>query len=169
MSDIRITELGAARGGAADKDNDGSKVALATADRSGPEAKGLMEARAQKVRAMLRARLGEDIYTSWFNSMEFQDFDGKTVRVSVPVKFLRNWIQSHYADDLLTCCTAEFKGVERVDVALRQPGAVAARNGSENATQEASGDGAAAASIGVRHFAPRLAQPALGRTQVGGF
>jgi chromosomal replication initiator protein len=101
--------------------------------------------------------------------MEFQDFDGKTVRVSVPVKFLRNWIQSHYAEDLLMCCTAEFKGVERVDVALRQPGAVAPRKGSENATQEASGDGAAAASIGIRHLAPRPAQPALGRTQVGGF
>jgi chromosomal replication initiator protein len=171
MSDIRMTELDAARGGAADKDNDGSKVALATVDRSGPEAKGLMEARAQKVRAMLRARLGEDIYSSWFNSMEFQDFDGKTVRVSVPVKFLRSWIQSHYADDLLTCCTAEFKGVERVDVALRQPGGVAARNGSENATQEASGNGVASPSTGggFRPSAPRPAQPALGRTQAGGF
>ena len=40
----------------------------------------------------------------------------------VPVKFLKNWIQSHYADDLLQCCAAEFTGVERVDVILRQPG-----------------------------------------------
>ena len=54
-----------------------------------------------KVRAMLRARLGEDIYTSWFAAMEFESFDGRVVRATVPVKFLKSWIQSHYADDLL--------------------------------------------------------------------
>src|SRR5262245_24186561 len=54
------------------------------------------ESKGVKVRATLRARLGDDIYTSWFNALEFDEFDGKTVKVSVPVKFLRNWIQSHY-------------------------------------------------------------------------
>jgi chromosomal replication initiator protein len=171
MSHIRMTEPNAARGGAGDKDNDGSNIAVVTTDRTGPDAKGVMEVRAQKVRAMLRARLGDDIFTSWFNSMEFQDFDGKTVRVSVPVKFLRNWIQSHYADELLTCCTAEFKGVERVDVALRQPGAVAAHQGSETAAREATAESAISIRTEghVRHVAGRPAQPALGRTQVGGF
>jgi chromosomal replication initiator protein len=82
-------------------------------------------ARGDRVRAMLRVRLGEDIYSSWFASMEFENFDGRVVRASVPVKFLKNWIQSHYADDLLQCCVAEFAGVERVDVALRQPGGLA--------------------------------------------
>ena len=76
----------------------------------------------EKVRAMLRARLGEDIYTSWFAAMEFDTFDGRVVRATVPVKFLKSWIQSHYADDLLECCAAEFTGAERVDLVLRQPG-----------------------------------------------
>jgi chromosomal replication initiator protein len=170
MSHMQMTEPNAARGGAGDKDNDGPNVAVVTTDRTGPDAKGLMEVRAQKVRAMLRARLGDDIYTSWFNSMEFQEFDGKTVRVSVPVKFLRNWIQSHYAEDLLTCCTAEFKGVERVDVALRQPGPAAPDSGSEKTAREPTADGATSArNEGVRQIAARMTQPALGRTQVGGF
>jgi chromosomal replication initiator protein len=76
----------------------------------------------EKVRAVLRARLGEDIYKSWFASMEFEAFDGRVVRATVPVKFLKKWIQNHYSDDLLQCCAEEFTGVERVDVALRQPG-----------------------------------------------
>ena len=46
----------------------------------------------EKVRAMLRARLGEEIYKSWFASMEFEAFDGRVVRATVPVKFLKNWI-----------------------------------------------------------------------------
>ena len=38
------------------------------------------------------------------------------------MKFLRTWIQSHYSEDLLACCRAEFKGAEKVEVVLRQPG-----------------------------------------------
>ena len=44
---------------------------------------------------------------------------------SVPVKFLKNWIQTHYAGVLLRSAAVEFKGVERVDVLLRQPGGAA--------------------------------------------
>jgi chromosomal replication initiator protein len=80
------------------------------------------EPRGKKVHAALRARLGDDIYTSWFKTLDFDGFDGKTVVASVPVKFLRNWIQSHYIDDLLACSRLEFKGAERVEVQLRQPG-----------------------------------------------
>src|SRR5690606_30703156 len=92
-----------------------------TSGEKGPDGKGV------KVRATLRARLGEDIYSSWFNALEFDEFDGTTVKVSVPVKFLRKWIESHYMDELLLCCKSEFKTAERVEVVLRQPGGGAAR------------------------------------------
>ena len=70
----------------------------------------------------MKARLGEDIYSSWFNALEFESFDGRLVVATVPVKFLKSWIQSHYADDLLECCAAEFEGAERIDIVVRQPG-----------------------------------------------
>lgn len=104
----------------------GKATAARDETRDGGAAVGV-EGRGQKVRAVLRAQLGEDVFTSWFNALEFDDFDGRTVKASVPVKFLKNWIQSHYADQLLTACKAEFKGVERVDVQLRQPGGAPSR------------------------------------------
>jgi chromosomal replication initiator protein len=127
-----------------------------------------------KVRASLRARLGEDIFTSWFNALEFDDFDGKTVKVSVPVKFLRNWIQSHYLDDLLTCCKSEFKTAERVEVLLRQPGASASRPAVVQAEPVKVRDGSAdARPLGalepVRLPIARPAAPVAGRTSVDGF
>jgi chromosomal replication initiator protein len=85
------------------------------------------EPRGKKVHAALRARLGDDIYSSWFKTLDFDGFDGKTVTASVPVKFLCSWIQSHFIDDLLACSRIEFKGAERVDVILRQPGNAIAR------------------------------------------
>lgn len=136
-----------------------------------------VEGRGHKVRAMLRAQLGEDIFTSWFNAMEFESFDGALVQVSVPVKFLRNWIQSHYEDALLGCCKAEFKGAERVEVLLRQPGGTGktppahAQSGprdvdTSGAAKEQAGNGQRALSAAAMQA---IMPPAQGRTQVGGF
>lgn len=130
------------------------------------------EPRGQKVRAMLRARLGDDIFTSWFNALEFENFEGSTVKFSVPVKFLRTWIQSHYSEDLLACCRAEFKGAEKVEVVLRQPGnAASARAEAEPIAPTEPSNGArngAASDAGQR--GPMFVAPApVGRTSVGGF
>ncbi len=139
------------------------------------------EVRGQKVRTMLKARLGEDIFQSWFNALEFDAFDGRVVRASVPVKFLRNWITSHYADDLLACCQAEFKGAERVEVNLRQPGTPSGQRPNdatqaprEGAPAPASGSltarDASRDTTGPRPIPVRaVVQPTIGRTGVGGF
>ena len=135
------------------------------------EADGKVEIQGQKTRAMLRARLGDDIFSSWFHTLEFESFDAKTVRVSVPVKFLRTWIQSHYADDLLACCRAEFTGAEKVDVVLRQHGVRPAVRDNQTATagdEPVIGSRSSQPSDGGR---PGIVAPAqaIGRTSVGGF
>lgn len=129
------------------------------------------EPRGQKVRAMLRARLGDDIFTSWFNALEFENFEGGTVKFSVPVKFLRTWIHSHYSEDLLACCRAEFKGAEKVEVVLRQPGnsaSVRAEPELVSPSEQVNGSRAGTAEAGQR--SPMFVAPApAGRTSVGGF
>lgn len=134
----------------------------------------LKDGQGQKTRALLRTRLGEDVFTSWFNAMEFDAFDGTTVRVSVPVKFLCNWIQSHYADDLLLCCQAEFKGAERVEVVLRQPGNAVQRapvqpSDSQPPRDQSHPAAPRAGEASADRPAPiRVQAPIMGRTQAGG-
>ena len=69
--------------------------------------------------------------------MEFESFDGRTVRASVPVKFLQTWIQAHYADGLLECCKAEFQGAERLEVVTREFGAANGRSATATAAAPA--------------------------------
>ena len=141
-----------------------------------PEAiKTADEPRGKKVHAALKARLGDDIYSSWFKTLDFDAFDGKTVTASVPVKFLRNWIQSHYIDDLLLCSRLEFKGAERVDVQLRQHGGQTLRvvaGTSEAQRNDAPHDGRAPQSpsdSGLRPMAVRSnGVPAPTRIPAGG-
>jgi chromosomal replication initiator protein len=119
---------------------------------------------------VLRARFGEEVYGSWFHLMEFESFDGRTVRTSLPTKFLQTWIQAHYADALLDCCKTEFSAAERLDIVVREYGAAAGRSNGAAATPGVlRGKPPAApeaAPAGVRRPVPA---PFPGGTSVNGF
>jgi len=72
-----------------------------------------------RVRRRLRAEVGEDIYSSWFARMEIEDCGDESVRLSVPTRFLRNWIQSHYADRLISLWRRESPAVKKIDLVVR--------------------------------------------------
>jgi hypothetical protein len=72
--------------------------------------------------AIMRQQLGQDIFAAWFQNVRLKTIEATTVTVSVPIKFLANWIKSHYRDELLRCCQMAFPGTERVVIELRRPG-----------------------------------------------
>ena len=113
-----------------------------------------------KIRRVLRARLGEEVYSSWFASLDFVRIDGDTVHATVPVKFLRSWIQNHYIDDVVTACQTEFPNVERVDISTRQPNGPksAAATEAEPAADRPQGADAAA-SAGIAGLSPQAGWP----------
>jgi chromosomal replication initiator protein len=72
-----------------------------------------------RVKNRLRAELGEAIYTSWFARMELESLDLETAHISVPTRFLKSWIQSHYSERLLACWQAEQSTLRRIDLSVR--------------------------------------------------
>jgi chromosomal replication initiator protein len=72
-----------------------------------------------RVKQRLRAELGEDVYTSWFARIEFEEADTSSVYLSVPTRFLKSWIQNHYRDRLLALWTQENGRVARVEMIVR--------------------------------------------------
>src|SRR5581483_8654538 len=84
-------------------------------------ARPLRNPQSARVQAALRERLGDEVYFSWFRALEVEAFDGQTVHVSVPVRFIKRWIETHYRADLLACCARVIDGARHVDVTLRQP------------------------------------------------
>ena len=67
----------------------------------------------------LRTELGEDIFTAWFARLELHDVNAGAARLSVPTKFLKSWIHSHYTDRILAALASEIPGVERLIIDLR--------------------------------------------------
>jgi chromosomal replication initiator protein len=73
----------------------------------------------QRVRQRLRTEIGEDVFSSWFGRAEFEQADKSTVYVSVPTRFLKSWICSHYAERLLALWVEERPSTLQVEVIVR--------------------------------------------------
>jgi chromosomal replication initiator protein len=73
----------------------------------------------QRVKERLRAEVGEDIFQSWFTRMELDCIEDITARLSVPTRFLKSWIQSHYIDRVLACWQQEMREIQKIDVNVR--------------------------------------------------
>ena len=53
-----------------------------------------------RVKRRLRAELGEDVFSSWFGRLELVSIVETVAHLSVPTRFLKSWIESHYLDRL---------------------------------------------------------------------
>ena len=129
----------------------------------------------QKIRDMLRGRLGEDTYISWFRSLEIVRKSGSTLHVSVPTQFLKKWFQQHFSDVLMQSAARELGPIDRLDIALRVP--MAAQPKPSDTAQTASGRSSAPSDQDGRANADQakvgglraLPVPNLVRSQANGF
>src|SRR6185312_2338515 len=72
-----------------------------------------------RVKGRLRSSVGEDVYTSWFARMDLESVQDESVHLSVPTRFLKSWIQAHYAERVLSCWQTEMPKVHRIDLSVR--------------------------------------------------
>ncbi|MCB1378367.1 MAG: chromosomal replication initiator protein DnaA [Alphaproteobacteria bacterium] len=77
-----------------------------------------------RVAQRLRAELGEDLYSSWFARMEIEDCGSGRLSVSVPTRFLKSWIETHYVSKLLKIGESELGPLDAVQVRVRSNGIV---------------------------------------------
>ena len=87
---------------------------------------------------LLRAKLGDDIFNSWFGRIELEAVAGGQVRLSVATRFLKSWIDAHYLGIITAALTAEFDEPVRIRVVVRDrttiPKSVAKHEGARTQT-----------------------------------
>ncbi len=75
----------------------------------------------ERVRRRLRGELGDAVYNSWFTRLELDRLASGVLHLTVPTKFLKSWMQSHYLDRIKTRVASEFQPVDRVSIDVRSP------------------------------------------------
>ena len=78
-----------------------------------------MTASFERVLAQLKARLGAEVYSSWFGRLKLVEASKSVVRMSVPTPFLRAWISNHYSELLSELWLAEVPGLLKIEVVVR--------------------------------------------------
>lgn len=125
----------------------------------------------KRVKKKLRDELGDDVFTSWFARVDLEEHQDGTVRLSVPTRFLKQWIQNNYNDRLMGLWQRECDNVHRIELTVRgairprqalsaQPSLPAASAGAKPAVIESRNDNLADASPVAR---AQAATAALGR------
>ncbi len=93
---------------------------LTMTDIGGPELNRAERDQAwERVLRRLRAELGEDVYSSWFPRLELVAVSDGVAQLTVPTRFLKSWIQSHYIDKVRALAAAEIEGVRDITLGFR--------------------------------------------------
>jgi chromosomal replication initiator protein len=80
---------------------------------------GRAERAFERVTAQIKARVGGEIYSSWFGRMKVDEYSKGLVRLSVPTAFLRSWINGHYLDLITELWKGEDPDALKVEIVVR--------------------------------------------------
>ena len=69
--------------------------------------------------ARLRAEVGDDVFNSWFGRLALESVGSGQARLSVPTRFLKSWIDTHYVGHLSAALNAEVGPVAQILISVR--------------------------------------------------
>ena len=74
-----------------------------------------------RIQKKLRSEFGDSTFRSWLKPLEIADFDTYRLRMSVPSRFVRDWVQANYAQRLLSLWKHEIKSLTALEIIVRAP------------------------------------------------
>ncbi len=80
---------------------------------------GLHDGNWQEVRENLRSEIGEAAYQSWVKPMTVRSVGDGAARISVPTRFMRDWVVAHYVERLGELWNAIDSGVDNVEISVQ--------------------------------------------------
>ena len=69
-----------------------------------------------RIRGRLQVEVGDVEYRTWLRQMNLAGLDGDEVAVTLPTRFLRDWVSTRYGDRLRAMWQSENPSVRRVDI-----------------------------------------------------
>lgn len=102
-----------------------------------PPDAGKLAAQWARLRARLRDEVGEAEYRNWLRQMVLQTVEGDVALITLPSRFLRDWVRDHYSDKLRVLAQAEWPQVKRLDLRVSTAAQAPAEPATAPAQEEA--------------------------------
>ena len=72
----------------------------------------------ERVKTRLRKELGDSVYNSWVNPLAFGGVRDGEAHLSVPTRFMRDWVLTHYSERIRSFWKGENPSVEKLTVSV---------------------------------------------------
>ena len=82
-----------------------------------------------RIRARLRSEVGDSAFRSWLKPLTLVAVNGQGVTLSVPTRFMRDWVATHYADRLRALWANEDPALRTVEIVTGLPESAAPPQG----------------------------------------
>ena len=69
----------------------------------------------KNVQIDMKSKLGSDVYESWLKKINFEEEFNNYILLSVPTRFIRDWITSRYLDQILKIIKDQKKNISRIE------------------------------------------------------
>ncbi len=67
----------------------------------------------------LKTHFGEAAFNSWLKHLKLVGYGNGQVEASVPTRFIRDWIEAHYAEEIKSALSAEDSSIHSLDILVR--------------------------------------------------
>ena len=74
-----------------------------------------------KIHDEMKDKLGSDVYESWLKKINFLEEFNNYILLSVPTRFIRDWITSRYLDQILQIIKTYKKDIVRIEFKIVEP------------------------------------------------
>ena len=69
----------------------------------------------ETIQTQMKNKLGSDVYESWLKKINFEEEINNYVLLSVPTRFIRDWITSRYLDQILQILKIHKREISRIE------------------------------------------------------
>ena len=81
-----------------------------------------------KIQSEMKNKLGQDVYESWLKKINFIEEFNNYILLSVPTRFIRDWITSRYLDQILQSVKSIKKEIIRIEFKIVDQGIIESQN-----------------------------------------
>ena len=74
-----------------------------------------------RIRGLLQSEMGEAEYRNWLRPMTLEGMEGDEVAITLPTRFVRDWVRDHYGARVNALWQSEHPQVRRVDFRVGDP------------------------------------------------
>ena len=82
---------------------------------------GIMKSAWDRVIVRLRDEVGDTAFRSWLRPIVVQEVMGDSVRLSLPSRFMRDWVVTHYGERIRALWGAENPAIRSVEIVVNAP------------------------------------------------